>query len=89
MYEICALKVERAAVAAAAISMGGGVKNNRNAVGKARTRSVLVLNTTRTSPATKTGREIMWYSSGLNVYDPCQYRKKAKTQRMVPAISCR
>lgn len=67
LYETSELRVARFAAAMEMISEGGGVRNKRNAIGKASTRNTFVLNTIRTSPAMKTGRETMWYSKGWKV----------------------
>ena len=52
------------------ISDGGGVKNRRKANGKANCLRVCGLKRIRISPVAKIGRVKMWYSRGVNVYEP-------------------
>jgi len=49
------------------ISVGGGVRKKRKAIGKASWRSVCGLNRIRVNPATKIGNASMWCSRGVNV----------------------
>ena len=62
--EACALKFPSAAPAGKVTGEGGGIKKNRNRMGKIRAMSVLTLNRMRVIPMTNITREAMWYSSG-------------------------
>ena len=57
--EACALKFPSAAPAEKVTLKGGGIKNNRNRMGKIRAMSVLTLNSMRVVPMTNIMREAM------------------------------
>jgi len=64
VYTAWELKVARVVPVVYMAWMGGGMRNSRKAMGKARVLRVCVLNIMRMVPAMKSGREVMWYSSG-------------------------
>ena len=64
VYTASELNVASVVPAVYTASMGRGMRNSRNAMGKAKVLRVCVLNTIRIVPAMKSGREAIWYSSG-------------------------
>ena len=75
IYADLELKVANNEPNVCAISIGGGIRKIRKAIGNRRVLKICGVKITRITPEINRGNDAMWYSSGWKVYEPYNFKK--------------